>query len=63
MGMGMGTLKYTHGLPVLNTTKEGLANEGLVINNLARNLDIDLEIVRHNQTMWEEVKMEGPQVQ
>ena len=41
---------------------ETLASEGLVIANLVRNLDIDSEIVGHNQTLLQEVKIEGPQV-
>jgi hypothetical protein len=40
---------------------EPLANEGLVFENLARSLDIDLEIVGYDQTLLEEVKMK-PQV-
>lgn len=40
---------------------ELLANEGLVFENSARNLDIDSEIVGYDQTSLEEVKMK-PQV-
>jgi hypothetical protein len=41
---------------------EPLANEALVFENLAGNLDIDWEIVGHDQTLLEEVKIEEPQV-
>jgi hypothetical protein len=37
-----------------------LANEDLVFENLTRNLDIDLKIVGHDQTLLG-VKMEEPE--